>query len=211
MFTSLVIFEDNLELRKALVNLLTNSDSYMVVGDYSDVSNVVEIINEKLPDVVVLDINMPGMSGMEAISLIKEAKPDASIIRYTQFEDEEQLCSSLCAGADGYILKKTSPFDLVHAIDEVCNGGTPLSPTIAKKILFSFRAKPKPKGSYYELTSKESEILQLLMKGFSVKVIAAEMNISYNTARTHLKNIYRKLHVNCGKEAIAKVLNEKIT
>ncbi len=210
MPTSLVFFEDNIELRKALVNLLDRSENYVVAGDYNDVSNVVDIIKEKLPDVVILDINMPGMSGIEAISLIKEAKPDISIIMYTQFEDEEKLFSSLCAGADGYILKKTSPFRLVDAIGEVCRGGAPLSPSIAKKMLHAFRNRQKPAGHHYELTSKESEILQLLVKGHSVKLIASEMTVSYNTARTHLKNIYNKLHVNCGKEAIAKILAEKI-
>lgn len=210
MPTSLVFFEDNIELRKALVNLLDRSENYVVTGDYNDVSNVVDIIQDKLPDVVILDINMPGMSGIEAISLIKEVKPDISIIMYTQFEDEEKLFNSLCAGADGYILKTTSPFKLVDAIDEVCRGGAPLSPSIAKKMLHAFRSRQKPAGHHYELTSKESEILQLLVKGYSVKLIAAEMKISYNTARTHLKNIYNKLHVNCGKEAIAKILAEKI-
>ena len=210
MSKGLVFFEDNIELRKTLVNLLKNNEGYIVLGDYNDVSNVVSIIKEKLPDIVILDINMPGMSGMEAISLIKEAKPDVSIIMYTQFEEEEKLFRCLCAGADGYILKKTSPFKLVEAIDEVCDGGTPLSPTIAKKILFSFRDKQKTASVQYNLTNKESEIIQLLVKGFSVKLIAAEMNISYNTARTHLKNVYNKLHVNCGKEAIAKVLADRI-
>ena len=210
MQTSLVFFEDNIDLRKTLVSLLNNNTDYIVLGDYDDVSNVVAIIKEKLPDVVILDINMPGRSGIEAISLIKETKPDVSIIMYTQFEDDEKLFKCLCAGADGYILKKVSPFKLVEAIDEVSKGGTPLSPTIAKKIITSFRFKQKKAGNHFNLTAKESEILQLLVKGFSVKFMAAEMNISYNTARTHLKNIYNKLHVNCGKEAIAKILAEKI-
>ena len=210
MSKGLIFFEDNIELRKTLVNLLKNNESYIVLGDYDDVSNVVKIVNEKLPDIVILDINMPGMSGIEAISLIKEAKPDVSIIMYTQFEEEEKLFRSLCAGADGYILKKTSPFKLVESIDEVSDGGTPLTPSIAKKILYSFRDRQKTTTFQYNLTNKESEILELLVKGFSVKLIAAELNISYNTARTHLKNVYNKLHVNCGKEAIAKVLTDKI-
>jgi len=207
---SIVFFEDNIELRKALVNLLNNNEGYIVLGDYDDVSDVVRIISKKLPDIVILDINMPGMSGIEAIALIKEASPEVSIIMYTQFEDDDKLFKSLCAGADGYILKKTSPFKLIDAIDEVGNGGTPLSPLIAKKILASFRTKQKPVGLQFSLTNKESEILQLLVKGYSVMLIAAEMGISYNTSRTHLRNIYTKLHVNCGKEAIAKVLSAKI-
>ena len=116
----------------------------------------------------------------------------------------------MCAGADGYILKKVSPFKLIDAIDEVCRGGAPMSPSIAKKVLNSFLVRKKPIGAHYNLTPKESAIIQLLMKGYSVKLIAAESNISYDTTRTHLRNIYRKLHVNCGKEAIAKILSEKI-
>lgn len=117
---------------------------------------------------------MLGMSGIEAILLIKEVKPNVSIIMYTQFEDEEKLFKCLCAGADGYILKKNSLFKLVEAIDEVKFGGAPLSPAIAKKVLFSFWNKQKPVGHRFHLTAKESEILQLLVKGFSVKLIAAE-------------------------------------
>ena len=210
MVASLILFEDNMELRKTLVSVINNSDRYIVVGDYDDVSDVVKITNEKMPDIVILDINMPGMSGIDAISLIKEANPDVSIVMYTQFEDHDKLFESLCAGADGYILKKVSPFKLIDAIDEVCRGGAPMSPSIAKKVLNSFLVRKKPIGAHYNLTPKESAIIQLLMKGYSVKLIAAESNISYDTTRTHLRNIYRKLHVNCGKEAIAKILSEKI-
>ncbi len=210
MVASLILFEDNIELRKTLVNVINNSDRYIVVGDYNDVSDVVNITNEKMPDIVILDINMPGMSGIQAISLIKEIKPDVSVIMYTQFEDHDKLFESLCAGADGYILKKVSPFKLIDAIDEVCSGGAPMSPSIAKKVLNSFRVRKKPIGAHYNLTPKESAIIQLLIKGYSVKLIAAESNVSYDTTRTHLRNIYRKLHVNCGKEAIAKILSEKI-
>ncbi|MBI1342051.1 MAG: response regulator [Terrimonas sp.] len=210
MPASILIFEDNVELRMTLVSLLNRNENYTVIGHFSDVSNVAAIIKTDLPDVVILDINMPGMNGIEAIPLIKEAHPGVSIVMYTQFEDEDKLFKSLCAGADGYILKKTSPFKLEDAINKVCNGGTPLSPVIAKKILTSFRKKQKPVGLQYSLTRKESEILQLLVKGYSVKFIAAEMDTSYNTTRTHLRNIYTKLHVNCGKEAIAKVLAGKI-
>ncbi len=210
MVASLILFEDNMELRKTLVNVINNSDRYIVVGDYEDVSDVVNVTYEKMPDIVILDINMPGISGINAISLIKEAKPDVFIVMYTQFEDHDKLFESLCAGADGYILKKVSPFKLIDAIDEVCRGGAPMSPSIAKKVLNSFLVRKKPIGAHYNLTPKESAIIQLLMKGYSVKLIAAESNISYDTTRTHLRNIYRKLHVNCGKEAIAKILSEKI-
>lgn len=210
MIASLILFEDNIELRKTLVNVINNSDRYIVVGDYDDVLDVVNITNEKMPDIVILDINMPRMNGIDAISLIKEAKPDVFIVMYTQFEDNQKLFESLCAGANGYILKKVSPLKLIDAIDEVCSGGAPMSPSIAKKVLNSFQVKRKPIDAHYNLTPKETAIIQLLIKGYSVKLIAAESKVSYDTARSHLRNIYRKLHVNCGKEAIAKILSEKI-
>ena len=116
--------------------------------------NISEIIQSKLPDVVILDINMPGMDGIEAATLIKETKPDVSIIMYTQFEDDEKLFKSLCAGADGYILKKVSPLRLIDAIDEVCQGGAPMSPSIAKKVLNSFHVRQKPVGAHYNLRQR---------------------------------------------------------
>jgi DNA-binding NarL/FixJ family response regulator len=135
--------------------------------------------------------------------------PEISIVMYTQFEDEDKIFRSLCAGADGYILKKTSPIILFQALEEVSNGGAPLSPAIAKKVLASFHTSSN-KALRYNLTPREIEVLKLLIKGYSVKYIAAELFICYDTCKSHLKNIYTKLHVNCGKEAIAKVLAERI-
>jgi len=206
----LVLFEDNHDLRNTLVRLLEAGGTYQVMGDFENAARVKEVIQELQPQVVVLDINLPGMSGIDAIPIIKEMNPEVFVVMYTQFEEDEKLFQSLCAGADGYILKKTSPLKLVDAIDEVCNGGTPLSPAIAKKILHSFRQPARGQSKHFRLTPKETAILQLLIKGYSVKLIASEENITYDTCRSHLRNIYRKLHVNCGKEAIAKILAEKI-
>jgi DNA-binding NarL/FixJ family response regulator len=165
------------------------------------------IIRRDKPD-VVMDINMPGKTGIQAVREIKEAQPQTFIIMYTMFENDENLFNSLCVGANGYILKKTSPFKLFEAVNEVIEGGAPMSPTIARRLLQSFEIKSS--GQQYHLTQREKEILQLLIKGYSIKAIASELKISFDTARTHLKNIYSKLHVNCGKEAIAKVLRERI-
>lgn len=210
MLIPLVLFEDNENLRHTLVKVLEASGTYQVVGHFGNATSAREVVMELRPQVVVLDINMPVVSGIDVIQVIKEINPDAFVIMYTQFEEDEKLFRSLCAGADGYILKKTSPFRLVDAIDEVCNGGTPLSPAIAKKILHSFREPVRGQSQHFHLTPKETAILQLLIKGYSVKLIAAEEKITYDTCRSHLRNIYRKLHVNCGKEAIAKILAEKI-
>ncbi len=204
----IIIFEDNEKLRHSLVTLLGTSGNYDVVGDYGNVKEVSDIVHATFPDVVIMDIEMPEKDGISAVPLIKEIYPEASIIMYTQYEDEDKLFRSISAGADGYILKKTPPQLLFEAIEEVSSGGAPMSPSIAKKMLASFR--PDPKKKRYELTPRETDIMLLLVKGYGVKIIAAELNLSYETVKTHLKNIYRKLHVNCGKEAIVKVLSEKI-
>jgi len=130
------------------------------------------------------------------------------VIMYTVFEDDEKLFKCLCAGANGYLLKKTPPAKLFDAIQEVLEGGAPMSPSIAQKVLSTFRTKEST--NKYSLTPREIEVLQWLVKGYSIKLIAVEMNLAFDTIRSHLKNIYQKLHVNCGKEAIVKALSERI-
>ena len=154
-----------------------------------------------------MDIDLPGESGIKGVMKIKESYPNTAIIMYTVFEDDEKLFQCLCAGANGYLLKKTAPAKLIDAIKEVIEGGAPMSPSIAKKVLSSFQ---QGKSNKYFLSAREIETLQLLIKGYSAKMIAAELKISFDTARYHLKNIYTKLHVNCGKEAIVKALGERI-
>lgn len=195
----IIIFEDDDQLRNSLVVLIGNSNDYTVIGNYAHAMDAATIIRRYKPDVVIMDINMPGKTGIQAVTEIKEARPQTFIIMYTMFENDENLFSSLCAGANGYILKKTSPFKLFEAINDVMEGGAPMSPAIARRVLQSFEIKSS--GQQYHLTTREKEILQLLIKGYSIKAIAAELKISFDTARTHLKNIYPKLHVNCGKEA----------
>ncbi|AVR46858.1 two-component system response regulator [Christiangramia fulva] len=210
MNSRLLIFEDNDSLRASMVSLLQNEEGYFLVGDFSNVLDVKNILEKLNPDIVILDIDMPGKDGIWAIPIIKEFNPLIHIVMYTQFEDDEKLFKSLCAGADGYVLKKTSPFKLVKAIKEVEKGGAPMSPSIAKKVLSSFKQIERKSTFSYDLTEREIQVLNLLVKGYSIKYMASELGIAYETCRSHLKNIYTKLHVNCGKEAIAKVLSEKI-
>lgn len=209
MATKVVIFEDNAKLRESLTSLFQYSEDYLLVGIYENVLNSTEVIKRDIPDVVLLDIDMPEMDGISAIPIIKQADPEISVIMYTQFEDDEKLFNSLCSGADGYILKSNSPLKLFDAIDEVRGKGVPLSPAVARKVLHHFQEKSAPK-SEYGLTDREKEVLQLLVKGYSVKLIAAELNVAYDTSRSHLRNIYHKLQVHCGKEAIAKILADRI-
>jgi len=207
MPVSIIIFEDNNQLRESLVTLLNNSEDYKVVGDYGQVTDAANIIRRSRPEVVIMDIDLPEKSGIEGVRIIKETKPETLVVMYTMFEDDEKLFNSLCAGANGYILKKTSPYKLFEAINEVMEGGAPMSPTVARRVLQTFQNKS---AARYHLSPRETEILHLLIKGYSVKLIAAELKIAFDTTRAHLRNIYQKLHVNCGKEAIAKVLSEKI-
>ena len=207
-----MIYEDNEALRNSLVYLLNAQNGYEVVGDYNNANDVKNQVLLAQPDLVIMDIDMPGKDGITGVEEIKEARPETAVIMYTQFEDDERLFKSICAGADGYILKKTSPEKFFDAIKEVLNGGAPMSPLIAKKVINAFKVSKSNTNVKlkYDLTNRETEILQLLTKGYSVKLIAYEMDIAYDTARSHLRNTYRKLHVNCGKEAIAMLLDSKI-
>jgi DNA-binding NarL/FixJ family response regulator len=203
----IAIFEDNDKLRESLAYLINCTDGYEITGHYNNCNDADSIARKTFPDVVLMDIDMPGYDGIKGVKIIKEARPETSIIMYTVFEDDEKLFQCLCAGANGYLLKKTPPAKLIDAIKEVLEGGAPMSPIIAKKVLNSFQ---QLKPNDYQLTAREKEVLQLLNKGYSTKMIAAELHIAFDTANSHLKNIYHKLHVNCGKEAIAKAIKERI-
>ncbi|HMF73215.1 MAG TPA: response regulator transcription factor [Flavitalea sp.] len=209
MAIRIIIFEDNDRLRESLAYLLQSVPEYEVVGDYSHCKDAVNITRVYKPDVVLMDIDMPGETGIKGVSMVKETLPQTAVIMYTVFEDDEKLFQCLCAGANGYLLKKTAPEKIFEAIREVMEGGAPMSPSIAKKVIESFQ--PVKMKNHYDLTERELEVLQLLSKGHSTKAIADKLKIAFNTVRSHLKNIYAKLHVNCGKEAIAKVLAEHIS
>jgi len=204
---SVVIFEDNDRLRESLVYLLNNTEGFKVMADYDHCNNAASVMHIYKPDVALMDIDMPGDDGIKGVRMIKEARPLTAVIMYTVFEDEDKLFQCLCSGANGYMLKKTPPGQLFAAIQEVMEGGAPMSPSIARKVLNSFQ---HGKSNQYSLTPRELDVLELLIKGYSSKMIASELKVAFDTARSHLKNIYTKLHVNCGKEAISKALQEHI-
>lgn len=209
MAIKIVIFEDNLPLRESLKVLLNGIENYTVCGDYENCSYAAAIVDECEPDVIIMDIDLPGANGVDGLRVIKEKRPQTYIIMHTVFEDEERLFECLCLGANGYILKNTSFVSLVDAIDNVLHGGAPLSPSIAKKVLQSFQSSSQAR-LHYKLSEREAEILKYLVKGFSYKMIASSCFISVDTVRGHIRNIYTKLHVNCGREAVAIALRDKI-
>ena len=161
------------------------------------------------PELVIMDIDMPGIGGIAGVKIIKSLFPDVRIIMYTAFDDDNRIFECICAGADGYLLKNAPPLKLVQALLELAEGGAPMSPFVAQRIFGHFR-KESAIAESFDLTSREKEILTSLVKGNSYKMIADKTGISVDTVKKHLQNIYHKLHVNCGTEAVAKALQHKI-
>ncbi len=205
------IFDDHAPLREALKLLLNGTAGYVVGGVYGDPTDLAHKISESQPQVVLMDISMPERNGIDAVKEMKQLFPEIQVLMLTVFEDEERIFQALCAGASGYLLKNTPPLQLLQAIQEVHEGGAPMSPSIARKTLRLLQQfGGQPAASSYQLTPREIEVLAQLTKGFSTKMIAAELGITYETVRSHLKVIYDKLHVASMTEAVAKALKERL-
>lgn len=205
------IFEDNRNLRESLFNLLETSDQFTCVGAFANCERVVENIEETQPDVILMDIEMPLVNGIEAVRLIREKYPDVKILMETIFEEDEKIFQSICNGAQGYILKNTPPEEILDAIREIYEGGAPMSPIIASKVLRMFKFNlSNQKDSSFNLSSREKEILKCLVEGMSYKMIADTCFISADTVNGHIKNIYKKLQVHSKGEAVAKAIKGKI-
>ena len=209
MSIGLVIYEDNVRLRESLELLLGTDTGFTIVGAFSDCQAVDKQMEALAPEIVIMDIDMPGMTGIEGVRRIKSAYPDIRVIMYTVFDDDNRIFDCICNGADGYLLKNTSPLKLVQALEEVSAGGIPMSPFVAQKVFQYFRTAKQGRESF-NLTPRETEILEWLVRGNSYKMIADKSSISIDTVKKHLQNIYHKLHVNCGTEAVAKALQHKI-
>ncbi len=206
-----VIFEDNNSLRNGLNQLIEGSNGYSCVGAFPDCSNLLKKIEETKPDVVLMDIEMPGMNGIEGVKLLRDKKPELKVLMQTIFEENEKIFQSICAGASGYILKNTSPSRILEAIKETYEGGAPMSPSIATKVLKMMQVQNGlSKSNSFNLTEREKEVLSCLVKGMSYKLIAEACFISVDTVRGHIRNIYEKLHVHSKSEAVAKAIKGKI-
>ncbi|HAO45717.1 MAG TPA: response regulator transcription factor [Ferruginibacter sp.] len=203
-----VVFEDNPALRDSLALLLQTADDIELEAVFPDASRLKARIEQTMPDVVLMDIQMPGISGIEAVQLIRQQFPGVQVLMQTVFDADDKVFASLCAGASGYILKNTEPARVIQAIREVAEGGTFFTPSIAKKVLQSFQHPAR--AEYIQLTGREKDVLQLLVDGLSYKMIAAQLDISFGTVHTHVKNIYDKLHVNSASEAVAKAIRQRL-
>ncbi len=211
MNIKVAIFEDNSSLRKSLYQLINGSEGYTCVGAFEDCLDLLKNIEETKPDVVLMDIQMPGVNGIEAVAMLREKYPGLKILMQTIFEDNEKIFHSILAGASGYILKSTSPARILDFIRETYEGGGPMSPSVATKVLKMMAAQsPSAIMHTFDLSQREKEILSCLVKGMSYKLIADACFISIDTVRGHIRSIYEKLHVHSKGEAIATAIRSKI-
>lgn len=209
MFTTVLIFEDNDHLRDSLSVMISSNAQFVLLGAFADATKAAEQVRELNPQVILMDINMPGINGIEAVKEIRLSNADTHIIMLTIFEDNQHIYDAICAGASGYLLKKNIPDRLIDSIGEVLAGGAPMSPSVARIVVRQMQ-KPVTNNNAYGLTDRESGVLLLLSKGNSYKLIAAESNISIDTVRSHIKKIYEKLQVHSQTEAVIKAIHENL-
>ena len=211
MEIKVAIFEDNKSLLESLKQLINGADGMTCAGAFPDANKLVHNIQLTNPDVVMMDINMPGISGIEAVKIIKEKFPNVYILMQTVFDDNDKIFAAICAGASGYMLKKTTPQKMLEAIRETYQGGAPMTPSVAVKVLQMFRLQTGvEKNEFIDLSEREKEILSLLVKGNSYKAVASACFISIDTVSTHVRHIYEKLHVHSKSEAVAKAIFQKL-
>ena len=201
------IFEDNFLLRESLFQLISGTAGLSCVGAFANCDEVIFNVKKTSPEVVLMDIQMPGKTGIEGVRMIHEQFPEIKIIMQTVVEDDEKIFASICNGASGYLLKNTTPARLLQAIEEVHSGGAPMTPSIAQKVLDKFRKQsPASSKELNELSNREKDVLECLVEGMSYKMIASACKISIDTVRFHIRNIYEKLHVSSKSEAVSKAI-----
>ena len=206
-----VVFEDNRSLRTGLFELINASPGFQCVGAFENCNNVLSQLDRTKPDIVLMDIGMPGIDGIQAVRMIREIHPDMKILMQTVFEDNDKIFQSILAGASGYLLKNSIPGRLLDAIREIHEGGAPMSPSVATKVLGMLSdGQANPKNTSFNLTGRETEILSCLVDGMSYKRIAETCFISVDTVRGHIRSIYDKLHVHSKSEAVAKAIRRNI-
>ena len=206
---SVAIIEDQREVREGVAILINGTKGYKCVGEYRSMEEALARLKQA-PDAILVDIGLPGMSGIDGIKILKERFPAATLLAFTVYDDDENIFDALCAGASGYLLKNTAPARLLEGLREVVTGGSPMSPEVARKVITLFREVRPPHRASHQLTAQEIEIVRLLVEGHSYKTAAAELGITINTVSFHLRNVYTKLQVHSKSEAVSKALRDKI-
>ncbi len=204
------IIEDLRPIREGLAMLIGGTEGYSCTGSYRSMEEALEKIKHDVPDVVLSDIGLPGMDGIQGMRILKERYPEMTILVLSVYDDDDRIFDALCAGACGYLLKKTPPARLMESLREAATGGAPMSPEVARRVITLFRDFRPPARADYELTPHETRILKLLVEGHSYKTAAAELGVTVNTISFHLKRIYEKLQVHSKSEAVAKALHNRL-
>ena len=200
------IIEGQQVLREGLAFLINSTEGFHCTGSFASVEQAMMRIADDLPQVMLVDIGLPGISGIEGIRVLKERWPELLLITLTVYEDDQKIFDALCAGASGYLLKRTPPARLVESLREVVNGGAPMSPEVARRVITVFNNVRPPDRADYDLTPHELRLLRMLVEGHSYKTAAAELSSSINTIGTHMQSIYRILQVHSKSEAVVKAL-----
>ena len=204
------IVEDQRDIREGLTTLINGTDGYRCTGAYRSMEEGLEGIKRNMPDIALCDIGLPGMSGIEGIRILKERHPQLQLMMLTVYDDDDRIFDALCAGACGYLLKRTSPKRLLESLSEAASGGAPMSPEVASRVIKLFRDIRPPEKADYELTPHETRLLKLIVQGHNYTTAAEELGVSYNTVKFHMRRIYEKLQVHSKSEAVAKALRDRI-
>jgi DNA-binding NarL/FixJ family response regulator len=209
MAITVSIVEDNEQLRATLARMIGRTEGFQCLGQHASAEAALEAIPSERPNVVLMDINLPGMNGVECVRKLKQILPTAQVVMLTAYEDTENIFNSLAAGASGYLLKRSKSAEILDALRDVQSGGSPMTTHIARKVVQSFQATAAAKAAVEpteELSPREQEVLNLLSQGFMYKEISDKLGISFETVRTYIRRIYEKLHVRTRTEAVAKAL-----
>jgi len=205
-----IVIEDMREVREGLAALINGTQGFKCVGSYYSMEAALSSMGEEPPNVILTDIGLPGMTGVRGTEILRQRFPEVPILALTVYDNDDQVFDALCAGASGYLLKNTPPARLLDSLREAANGGAPMSPEVARRVIRLFREFRPPETAAYHLTAQETQLLKLLIEGHYKKTAAREMGISTNTVSFHLKNIYSKLQVHSKTEAVAKALREHL-
>jgi DNA-binding NarL/FixJ family response regulator len=204
------IIEDRREIREALATLIGGTEGFLCAGSYRSMEDALAKIGSQLPDVALVDIGLPGMSGIEGLRILKEQYPGMLLMMLTVYDDDERIFDAMCAGATGYLLKKTPPARLLESLKEAVAGGAPMSPEVARRVISLFREIRPPERADYDLTPHETRLLKLFVRGHNYKTAAAELGVSVHTIDFHLRSIYQKLQVHSKTEAVAIALRDRL-
>jgi DNA-binding NarL/FixJ family response regulator len=205
-----VLIEDVREVREGLAMLIHGANGFQVATSYRTMEDALRGMAESRPDVILMDIGLPGMDGIEGTRVLRERFPAVPILALTVYDDDDNVFNAICAGASGYLLKNTAPARLLESLREVADGGAPMSPEVARRVVRLFREFRPPERASYRLTPQETELLKLMVEGHYYKTAARDLGISTNTVSFHLKHIYEKLQVHSKTEAVAKALRERL-